>query len=607
MAVPSSSPATAVAPCQYHSRQQQQQQTRAAQRQPSSTKPALAARAAASTTSTGTGGSPNSGRKFLFRANTSKGRKSSAGALDLTSGSGTARSKDFIPGTTPAATMDFESLPRIVAPGAEFTYTNPETQITYRTDRDEVLVMTATFERLIDCMTEDIDKDVDYSDTFFLTYKSFLKPIVLFEALVAKFKGTGNAGAAAQIAAAGPDGQPPLQSAGSVESVSDASATMTSAVGGSQTDIFGMSATGSSTLKLKSSTRPKVLTMILHWMKHHWMDVEEDPVLQEQVHTFLNGLREGEYTAYYQSINNAVQQQRQRWEERKLQGEDASELLKRTSTKLSKMLPKIVIEMEPKELAEQLTYYDHHIFSRISRNDYINYLWPSKSRKEQLKASTNQTGTSHLDAFVNRLEKETFWIATEICSLSENETLKEQAKLIQLFLQALSHCLALDNIYTCFAIYGALNFQPVQKLKKAWELVPKKYLAPLQEVENLMNPSRNMRAYRTFIHQKEKTTTPLLPFLPLHLKDLVFLNDGNDTFFQDGRVNFDKCRTIARRVDWLDKLANRPYSWIVPKPELQSYLESAYVCPNMDELTKLARKNNPPPPAPASSSSTMKP
>lgn len=56
------------------------------------------------------------------------------------------------------------------------------------------------------------------------------------------------------------------------------------------------------------------------------------------------------------------------------------------------------------------------------------------------------------------------------------------------------------------------------------------------EFEGLLDPSRNHRAYRMLVR---KMNTPIVPFVPLLLKDLTFTHEGNKTYF-GGLVNFEK-------------------------------------------------------------------
>ncbi|KAG7260977.1 hypothetical protein CRUP_004192 [Coryphaenoides rupestris] len=62
--------------------------------------------------------------------------------------------------------------------------------------------------------------------------------------------------------------------------------------------------------------------------------------------------------------------------------------------------------------------------------------------------------------------------------------------------------------------------------------------------ERLMDPSRNHRAYRLAV---AKLSPPYIPFMPLLLKDMTFIHEGNKNY-TDKLVNFEKMRMIAKTV-----------------------------------------------------------
>jgi len=50
-------------------------------------------------------------------------------------------------------------------------------------------------------------------------------------------------------------------------------------------------------------------------------------------------------------------------------------------------------------------------------------------------------------------------------------------------------------------------------------------------------PCRNYRRYRVIL---SKFTPPLIPFVPLLIKDMTMVHEGNKTFVDQGLVNFEK-------------------------------------------------------------------
>ncbi len=84
------------------------------------------------------------------------------------------------------------------------------------------------------------------------------------------------------------------------------------------------------------------------------------------------------------------------------------------------------------------------------------------------------------------------------------------------------------------------------RLKSTWEKLPGKYQRLFSEMQQLMDPSRNMSKYRNLVCG-EDVQPPIIPFYPVVKKDLTFIHLANDSRV-DGLVNFEKLRMIAKEV-----------------------------------------------------------
>lgn len=84
----------------------------------------------------------------------------------------------------------------------------------------------------------------------------------------------------------------------------------------------------------------------------------------------------------------------------------------------------------------------------------------------------------------------------------------------------------------------------VSRLQQTWDKIPSKFRKLFQEFEALIDPSRNHRAYRVFVG---KLQPPVIPFMPLLLKDMTFAHEGNKTSL-DGLVNFEKMHMMAQTM-----------------------------------------------------------
>lgn len=205
--------------------------------------------------------------------------------------------------------------------------------------------------------------------------------------------------------------------------------------------------------------------------------------------------------------------------------EDAQELLKESQLSM--------LQLSTIEVATQLSMRDFDLFRNIEPTEYIDDLFKLDSK----------TGNTHLKQFEDIVNQETFWVASEI--LSESNQLKRM-KIIKHFIKIALHCRECKNFNSMFAIISGLNLAPVARLRGTWEKLPSKYEKHLQDLQDLFDPSRNMAKYRNIL-SSQSMQPPIIPLFPVVKKDMTFLHEGNDSKV-DGLVNFEKLRMIAKEI-----------------------------------------------------------
>ncbi|XP_032767837.1 rap guanine nucleotide exchange factor 6 isoform X6 [Rattus rattus] len=205
--------------------------------------------------------------------------------------------------------------------------------------------------------------------------------------------------------------------------------------------------------------------------------------------------------------------------------EDAQELLKESQLSM--------LQLSTIEVATQLSMRDFDLFRNIEPTEYIDDLFKLDSK----------TGNTHLKQFEDIVNQETFWVAAEI--LSESNQLKRM-KIIKHFIKIALHCRECKNFNSMFAIISGLNLAPVARLRGTWEKLPSKYEKHLQDLQDLFDPSRNMAKYRNIL-SSQSMQPPIIPLFPVVKKDMTFLHEGNDSKV-DGLVNFEKLRMIAKEI-----------------------------------------------------------
>ncbi|XP_031783844.1 rap guanine nucleotide exchange factor 6 isoform X4 [Nasonia vitripennis] len=209
------------------------------------------------------------------------------------------------------------------------------------------------------------------------------------------------------------------------------------------------------------------------------------------------------------------------------------------------------LQLNAIEVAAQLTFQDFNIFRQIESTEYVDDLFELKSKY----------GVPMLSQFAELVNREMFWVVTEVCS---EHNIVRRSKIIKQFIKIARQCKECKNFNSMFAIVSGLGHGAVSRLRASWEKLPSKYQRLFSDLQELMDPSRNMSKYRQLV-ASEQTQPPIIPFYPVVKKDLTFIHLGNDSRVE-GLVNFEKLRMIAKEVRTLTNMCSSAY-------DLQTMLE----------------------------------
>lgn len=209
-------------------------------------------------------------------------------------------------------------------------------------------------------------------------------------------------------------------------------------------------------------------------------------------------------------------------------------------------------------IATQLTLQDFAVFASIGPIEYVNHLFQLADADDDnpcFATSTRHKGWSHLAEFEALFNQEMWWVATEVCC---ERNVYRRSKLVKKFIKIARHCHLLRNLNSMFAIVSGLGKPAVQRLAHTWERVPGKYLKMLADLQQLMDPTRNMSHYRQHLAQLAQEP-PVIPIYPILRKDLTFAHEANPTFCGPRLVNFEKLRMIAQIVRGIQRLSSVHY------------------------------------------------
>ncbi|XP_066440770.1 rap guanine nucleotide exchange factor 5 isoform X2 [Eleutherodactylus coqui] len=239
-----------------------------------------------------------------------------------------------------------------------------------------------------------------------------------------------------------------------------------------------------------------------------------------------------------------------------------------------------ILGMNTWDIALELTSFDWSLFNSIHEQELIYFTFSRQGKAEN---------TLNLSLLLQRCNEVQLWVATEILLCSQ---LGKRVQLVKKFIKIAAHCKAQRNLNSFFAIIMGLNTASVSRLSQTWEKIPGKLKKLFSELESLTDPSLNHKAYRDAF---KKMKPPKIPFMPLLLKDVTFIHEGNKTFL-DNLVNFEKLHMIADTVRSLRYCRNNQFANDLPQKEhheAKFYTNHLLVIDNQQTLFELSHRIEP--------------
>jgi len=376
-------------------------------------------------------------------------------------------------------------------------------------------VMAATEEKLIERVTDEQEADRKFMDSLLLTFRSFISPRDFFQNLVSRF-----------------NSEPPENP--------------------TEDELRYYN-------KWIDPVRNKVLIVLTEWVQQHYHDFVMEKDLKQELEDFISqaliiAQKTNDIETTCLKLKELIQIQSTRYDgimrEMKIQSQPT------VPSKEDSPL----INYKAKQVAEQLCLLNHELFSNIDGIEFLNQIWKSGTRDE--------LECPNLLYFIDRFNKESAWVATEICLTAD---FNKRVTVLRRLIETTKESLDKNNLFSVFSFLAGLNLTPVQKLKKTWAALPASVRKQHEELERLSDPSRNMKAYRDHLTHCQP---PILPFLPIFLKDLIFYNDGNPSRVNN-LVNFDKLRMMYNSIYDVRALAAIPYPF-EPINEIKSYISNPH-------------------------------
>jgi len=226
--------------------------------------------------------------------------------------------------------------------------------------------------------------------------------------------------------------------------------------------------------------------------------------------------------------------------------------------------------------AQYLTMLEADLFRAITPVEFTRMAW-QKGDKEV----TSPNILRSLEFFNNL----SFYISLSVCSSMDVEG---RIAMVKQHLQLAELCFTLGNFSSIMAIIGGLNNVAVQRMKKTWAGIStmKKLWTRLNV---LMDSKQNYAKYRSALDDFRQNKRPCVPFLGVYLRDITFLEEGNEDFVDEkkGRLHADKFRMMGQLFLDFEWYQNQTleYSFKTKREAKQFWKANIVAAPdNKDEL-----------------------
>ncbi|MCP9264846.1 Son of sevenless-like protein 1 [Dirofilaria immitis] len=310
----------------------------------------------------------------------------------------------------------------------------------------------------------------------------------------------------------------------------------------------------------------RVLSVIRQWVNNHWYDFEHNPVLLQDLCSFLE-----ETDSHGKVINqykNGVRVSRKkRVDTIPTHNGLESEPSLLTTTMYGPQKPKILwhiaekgaietydlLSLHPIEIGRQITLLQFDLYKAIKPIELVGSAWTKRDKDLR---------SPQLLKLIDHSTMLTYWVAR---SIVETASLDERVYMFSRVLEVMSVFEELNNFTGLVALYSALNSSSIYRLKACWEVIifPKSFLR---------------RGNSTFVQSEDLT------------HEQINAEGNTSVVGTTGRkvmVSFVKCRRIASIISDIQMYQNEPYALEVePSVRTQCLLKSSVVA-----LVDLAKSN----------------
>ncbi|KAL9100225.1 MAG: hypothetical protein Q9163_004376 [Psora crenata] len=234
-----------------------------------------------------------------------------------------------------------------------------------------------------------------------------------------------------------------------------------------------------------------------------------------------------------------------------------------------------LMNIPEESIASELTRIDWTLYSSIRPRDLVRHISLNPGLKEKCRS------LEYVNRMIDQFNHVALWVANMILLRDKP---KHRARILEKFMRVAWKLRYLNNYNSLGAIIAGVNGTAVHRLSQTRELVSPEARKEFMRLEILMGTAKSHSAYRL---GWQNTTTPRIPFLPLHRRDLVFAEEGNRTYIGDDEregINWRKFEVMGEIIIGIRKSQEMPYRSIKKNEDVLRLIMDGKFSKDEDEL-----------------------
>merc|ERR1719410_2487606 len=237
-----------------------------------------------------------------------------------------------------------------------------------------------------------------------------------------------------------------------------------------------------------------------------------------------------------------------------------------------------ILDIPTKHFAQQITAMDNALFKRVIPHQCLGSVWSRRDKSRDRDAATVVATIEQFNAVSYRV------ISTVLIDSDAKNSAR--GRVISAWIDIAQELRVLKNFSSLKAIVSGLQSNPVFRLKKAWQSVPKEKLEVFEELARIFSENNNAEAQRELLvregtarfadtvgendhhlqkmlqkHQENSRAISYgtIPYLGTFLTDLTMIDTAVPDIVSEGLINFDKRRKefeVLAQIKLLQGAAN---------------------------------------------------